>query len=106
MGALEEALTEAYEKIEKSKSEAERLAAAEEARDKVRNKTKVFGDVKEEFEDAERMLNEGEDKEEAKEEAVQCDDLAQQLLDTLDDKLRDAMDNAGDNDDHSDQDLL
>jgi len=103
---LQDALTEAYEKIDKSRNEQQRIDACNEAKDKVRGKTKVFSEVKEGFEEAERLLDDGDDKDEAVVKAEQCDTLADQLLETLQRSLDDALSSVGDQDDLSDGDLL
>jgi hypothetical protein len=102
---MSSALTEAYEKIDKSKNEAERQAACDEAEDKLKSKTKIFGDVKEEFLDAERLLEDESLKTEAQEKADECDRYAQQALDVLHQKLLDAC-KAMEDKNLSDEDLL
>jgi len=104
--ALEDALETAYKKIAESRDEQTRINACNEARDKMRSQAKVFDDTKEKFEEAEDLLDEGENKQEAHDKAEQCDDLVKQLMDTLENKLNDALASHGDNDDMSDQDLL
>merc|ERR1711924_589302 len=71
-----------------------------------RNEQERIGIVKEEFEDAERLLDDGADKEEAVEKAQLCDELANSLMDTLNKRLQDALDMAGENDEETEQDLL
>jgi len=104
--ALEEALSVAYEKIAAAKNESERIAAANEAKEKVKGKTAIFSEVKETFEEAEKLLQDEEPKTEAVQKAIQCDELARQLLEALDSKLTDAINAAPDAEELSDADLL
>lgn len=104
--ALEEALTEAIDKIEISKNEQDRINACKDARDKVGGKTKRFNEVKENFEEAERLLEDGESKTEAGDKAAQCDELVQSLKDTLEQRLNDALNAHEDADEMTDAELV
>ena len=101
---LQEVLATAYDKIEKSHNEKQRLDACEEARDRMRSEAKKFQKPKETFLEAEQLCRDGSDEEqEAHDKAKQCDDLMNQVLETLEGKLNDALASAGDNDDLSDE---
>jgi hypothetical protein len=102
---LEKVLDEACEKIAASKTEQERINACNDARDKVKSKTKRFDEVKNIFDEAELLLVDEPEKSEAGEKAASCPELAQQLLDTLDSRLAAAC-NERANAELSDQDLL
>merc|ERR1711959_87017 len=71
----------------------------------MRTKTKLFGEVKNVFEEAELLLTDEELKEEAVVKKEQCDKLAEELMEVLEGRLKDLLDSAGDVD-PSDQDLL
>jgi len=103
---LEEALSEATDKIGKSRTEQQRIDACNEARDKLAGKAKKFQDIKKDFEDAESMLDDGEDKDDAGKCAASCDEFADSALETLNSRLNDALASAGDNDDLTDSELL
>merc|ERR1712216_209605 len=101
-GALQDELDERLKDALRNAQGKKKLESAKEHLEQ----TKKFGEVKEEFEDAERLLDDGADKEEAVEKAQLCDELASSLMDTLNKRLQDALDMAGENDEETDQDLL
>jgi len=104
-GALEEALTEAYEKIVVARNEQERIKICNDAKATMDGQTAIFDSVKENYTEAERLLLDGPLKTEAQQKAIQCDDLKSQLRDTLDSRLAEYM-LLNDNEDLTDEDLL
>jgi hypothetical protein len=103
---LADLLDDARTKIQKSKSEQERIDIVNSARDRLGRAQAKFGEVKDIYKEAEDLFSTEERKVEAREAQDDCDRYASELMGQFDFGIEEALAGAGENDDLSDTDLL